>query len=590
MINVIINKNLEFIYTFAETLKPNNMKKISLLASALLLIGIGVAQAQITSLKNLPEDSYAYGSLTLSGNVLYGMTEDGGTHGEGNIFAVNTDGSNYRDIFDFEDTGSKAFRCTGRYPYVNNLTIVGNTLFGMTEEGGFHNDGTVFSIHTDGTCFRDLWDFSDTSITFTSGDGYDPEGSLIAIGGKLFGMTEEGGFWGSGTIFSLDTSYAMDSAKARRGYKLIWNFHENADSNGGYPEYGHLTASANNTVLYGMTEEGGKDDEGNIFSIDTNGAHYKDLWDFDVISDDGRYPYGSVTLSGNKLYGMTADGGWWNDGTIFSINTNGSNYQQLYGFEDTHTSGEEPYGDLTIAGNMMYGMTEDGGFNYDGMIFAIDTNGSNFSDIFDFDYDNYGEEPYGSLVVSNGNAYGMSYYGGPLGGGVVFSLDLCGMATTKITGNSTPDNGTGTGTATANATGNGPTPYTYMWAPGGQTNATATGLIEGTYTVTVTSANGCQTWSTVEVGSTLGVNNISANTGITVYPNPNNGSFTVALSGTTDKSTVEVYNTLGQQVYTHSLVSGNNILDMNAAGGVYMYRVISNDGSLIGQGKLVIQK
>jgi uncharacterized repeat protein (TIGR03803 family) len=564
------------------------MKKISLLASALLLIGIGVAQAQLTNIKSLPDDAYAYGSLLQVGNTLYGMTEENGFYDDGMIFAVNTDGSNYRVLHNFADTGHAAFKSDGEEPYVNNLIIVGNTLFGMTEDGGWHGRGTVFSVHTDGSNYRDLWDFSDSSSTNHSGDGEYPEGTLIAIGGKLFGMTEEGGFWGSGTIFSLDTSYASDIT--RRGYKLLWTFDENSDSNGGYPEYGHLTASANNTVLYGMTEDGGKDDEGNIFSIDTNGAHYKDLWDFDVISGDGRYPYGSVTLSGNKLYGMTYDGGWWGDGTIFSINTNGSNYQQLYGFEDTHTSGEDPYGDLTIAGNMMYGMTEDGGFNYDGMIFAIDTNGSNFSDIADFDYDNYGEEPYGSLTISNGNAYGMSYYGGPLGGGVVFSLDLCGMATTKITGNSTPDNGTGTGTATANATGNGPTPYTYMWEPGGQTNATATGLIEGTYTVTVTSANGCQTWSTVEVGSTLGVNNISANTGISVYPNPNTGSFTVALSGTTDKSTVEVYNTLGQQVYTHSLVSGNNILDMNAAGGVYMYRVISNDGSLIGQGKLVIQK
>src|SRR5690606_36313958 len=46
------------------------------------------------------------------------------------------------------------------------------------------------------------------------------------------------------------------------------------------------------------------------------------------------------------------------------------------------------------------------------------------------------------------------------------------------------------GSATLSATG-GTAPYTYSWTPSGGTNATATGLIAGTYTVTVTDANGC---------------------------------------------------------------------------------------------------
>ena len=51
------------------------------------------------------------------------------------------------------------------------------------------------------------------------------------------------------------------------------------------------------------------------------------------------------------------------------------------------------------------------------------------------------------------------------------------------------------GTATASATG-GTLPYTYLWTPGGQTTATATGLSVGTYTITVTDANGCSGTST----------------------------------------------------------------------------------------------
>ena len=48
------------------------------------------------------------------------------------------------------------------------------------------------------------------------------------------------------------------------------------------------------------------------------------------------------------------------------------------------------------------------------------------------------------------------------------------------------------GTAIANTTG-GTAPYTYLWDPaaGGQTSQAATGLVTGTYNVTVTDSNGC---------------------------------------------------------------------------------------------------
>ena len=71
-------------------------------------------------------------------------------------------------------------------------------------------------------------------------------------------------------------------------------------------------------------------------------------------------------------------------------------------------------------------------------------------------------------------------------------------ATTSTSGNPVPcfSNCTATGTVTAS----GGTPgYTYSWNPSGQTNATATGLCAGTYTVTVTDANGCTLTRTITI-------------------------------------------------------------------------------------------
>ncbi|MBN8697608.1 MAG: gliding motility-associated C-terminal domain-containing protein [Bacteroidetes bacterium] len=66
-------------------------------------------------------------------------------------------------------------------------------------------------------------------------------------------------------------------------------------------------------------------------------------------------------------------------------------------------------------------------------------------------------------------------------------------------------NGACNGTATASPTGGTPG-YNYLWMPGGQTGQTATGLCPGTYTVTVTDANGCTRTSTTTITQPNGLN------------------------------------------------------------------------------------
>ena len=73
---------------------------------------------------------------------------------------------------------------------------------------------------------------------------------------------------------------------------------------------------------------------------------------------NGESPSGSLTLSadGSTLYGMTYDGGANDDGTIFSIPVTGGTPTILFSFNGTN--GEDPDGSLTLSGSTLYGMTD----------------------------------------------------------------------------------------------------------------------------------------------------------------------------------------------------------------------------------------
>ncbi len=111
----------------------------------------------------------------------------------------------------------------------------------------------------------------------------------------------------------------------------------------------------------------------------------------------GENPYSSLTLLGKTLFGMTYQGGANGDGLIFSIDTNGSGYKDLLDFDNAH--GYYPNDSLTFSGKTLFGMASYGGANGDGLIFSIDTNRSGYKDLLDFNITN-GKKHEGSLALS----------------------------------------------------------------------------------------------------------------------------------------------------------------------------------------------
>ena len=307
------------------------------------------------------------GSLTLSGSSLYGFTTTGGGPGPssiyGSVFKINTDGTGYQELFGFENDDVPYNLC---HP-VGAPVISGSKLYGMTsDENIYHHNGGIFQMNTDGTGYQVLHIFP---YPHTS-DGALPVGSLTLVGSKLYGMTSYGGAFsntggGYGVIFSMNT----DST----GYQVLHNF-AGTPSDGNNPQ-GSLTLVG--SKLYGMTAGGGGANEGVIFSINLDGSGYQILFSFAPLTINNPYslnsPLGSLTFSGSKLYGMAHGGGPHGGGGVFQINLDGTGFRPLHYSNSFPGDGAGPFGDVTVVGSKLYGMTYGGGSSSDGVIFSLQT-------------------------------------------------------------------------------------------------------------------------------------------------------------------------------------------------------------------------
>jgi hypothetical protein len=87
-----------------------------------------------------------------------------------------------------------------------------------------------------------------------------------------------------------------------------------------------------------------------------------------------------------------------------------------------------------------------------------------------------------------------------------------------------------------------------------------------------------------------GVGQVIDNNSAKIYPSPNNGIFTVELHNPITNSKIEVYSILGQEIYTAKLNSTNTKINLGQPSqGIYVYRIILEDGSLISSGRFNVE-
>ena len=343
------------------------------------------------------------------------------------------------------------------------LLLSGDTLYGTAPFGDPGGNGSVFRINTDGTAFTNLYGFSassDETQTGTNSDGAVPVAGLILSGNTLYGTTEYGGASASGAVFSINTDgsgfrtvrnfngrdgnqpksalvlsgntlYGTTYIGGARGYGTV--FAVNTDGTGftnlysfdgnsgdGGSPIGGLILSGK--VLYGTTS--GDSSYATVFCIHTDGTSFKNLHTFNG-NTDGLEPYGGLVLSGYTLYGTTAEGGVWGDGTVFAININGTGFTNLYSFNPANNGGVTPFAGLVLSGHTLYGTTKNSGNNVKGTVFAINTDGTGFKNLHTFaGYPDDGSTPEAGLVFSNNILYGTAYFGGSMDCGVIFRISL----------------------------------------------------------------------------------------------------------------------------------------------------------------------
>ena len=203
------------------------------------------------------------------------------------------------------------------------------------------------------------------------------------------------------------------------------------NSDGVYPIAG-LILSGN--TLYGTANLGGSSGAGTVFAVNTDGTGFTNLHSFTTLSgtnSDGSLPQAGLILSGNTLYGTARNGGTSDNGTVFAINTDGTGFTNLHSFslgsggdEPVNSDGANPSARLILSGNTLYGTAQVGGSSGKGTVFAVNTDGTRFTNLFSFTGGSDGATPVAGLIVSGNTLYGTASGGGSSGRGTVFSLSF----------------------------------------------------------------------------------------------------------------------------------------------------------------------
>lgn len=350
--------------------------------------------------------------LDSAGN-LYGVSSNGGTHGQGTVFKVTPSGV-LTVLYNFKGSPD------GSAPLASLFRDKAGNLYGTTYAGGITSQcpngdtgcGTVFKLTAAGK--------ESVLHAFTNGtDGALPTTSVaVDSAGNVYGTAlneaQSGGDAGNGLVYKVDT---------KNNFTVLHTFCavDPNCSDGQYPTSGPVLDASGN--VYGATSSGGQYNGGTIFEItpaDVESVLYSFANEYESLI------WGNLTRdSKGNFYGVavaeslnTTDGG-----KVYKVTSTGKETLP-YSFCVTSPgcpAGDEPEAPLNVdkSGNI-FGVVTQGGKNGSGGVFKVTPTGAETL-IYNFPS---GFSSYGVVMDAAGNLYGVSSNGGKNNAGEIYKLTL----------------------------------------------------------------------------------------------------------------------------------------------------------------------
>ena len=268
-------------------------------------------------------------------------------------------------------------------------------------------------------------------------DGIGPASGLVLdANGNLYGTTRNGGTRGFGTVFELSPPAVPGGTWTET---VLYNFQSGSD--GAFPVATLIFDATGN--LYGTTLEGGaaaacSSGCGTVFQLaPPTGAG--GTWTETILykfagGTDGALPSSSLVFdSAGNLYGTTAEGGKYTDGTVFQLTPPASPgdawTESLLHIFSGNPDGKQPVAGLLFdAQGNLYGTTQLGGKSKAGTVFKLHRTESGIWTeriIYNFAGGSDGSNPTGNLLLDKkGNLYSTTSLGGS--GSCSFVGTTCG--------------------------------------------------------------------------------------------------------------------------------------------------------------------
>lgn len=312
------------------------------------------------------------------------------------VFVINLDGSDYKVVHEFNEA-------SGLSP-VSALTVVENTIMGVCKKGGANGQGVIF---------RFGWNVGDYEPlhSFGSEDQANPGGRLVFWNNRIWGAcTINGG--DNRTLYSVDTSgknFKLETAQvtslsanmaAGNGLFFFANVTSNQTTSDRLMRFNdestefhtiyefqnanlHSPVSALSTAagsIFASTSGYAYDSAIGVFSISLDGTGMKSHLTRKLLGQGFRL--NELVKVGGNFFGSAYSGALNHKGILFSMDTSGSNYVVLHEFSGD--DGTTPSGELLWDDHKLIGVTSLGGSENLGVVYQINEDGTEFKNLLHF--------------------------------------------------------------------------------------------------------------------------------------------------------------------------------------------------------------